>query len=504
LHTFVSGLFLKAIMGITKKQLDLIVCGIILIATLPLNPFFCGNQNTYFLKGFYQAGYLQEDWLAGCISTATEFDAIVAFILKYFPKYYALFFQMLFAGFYAVFIYFLYRIIAYFTTRTKAILAILLTSLLFFSETFYYLFFFTKIPPSLAYIPYTGVAGFSLINYLQPSTFGILLIPAIYFYLLRKYLLTSFLVLVTCLFHTTYMLLGGLMLLLVIYELFIEKNWKALGKILLVIIPFSIIIFLQLLPFINADVVIALEGKRILIEERSPHHHVVSKWVSENKSDWIRIVILLVAGFIFPNRLKKLFLFTAGVALTLTIIQYLTNNATLSLASPWRMASIWMPVCSSFLILWILEKYHSANNHKYWVALASILFFMAMYIKWFSKDNHLTLPKLAAIENLEGTLLIPPKGDWGERSENVRLNYLKPVFVDEKSHPYDPESVIQWKERMDLAKQFYATPNQKTLDAILAKQKINAIIWPEELAYKPVITHLSVIKSNGFYIYKIS
>jgi hypothetical protein len=490
-------------MGITQKQEDLIICGIILIATLPLNPFFCSNQNTYFLKGFYLAGYLQEDWLAGCISTATEFDAIVAFVLNYFPENYALVFQMLFAGFYGVFIYFLYRIISYFTTRTKAILTILLTSLLFFSEIFFYLFSFTKIPPSVAYIPYTGVAGFNLVSYLQPSTFGILLLPAIYFYLNRKYLISSFLIMFTCLFHTTYILFGGLTLLLVIHELALDKDWKALGKNLLVIVPFSIVIYLQLLPFIDADTVIAEEGKRILIEERSPHHHIVSKWMSENKSDWVRILVLYLGGFILPNRLKKLFLFTAGIALLLTIIQYLTNNATLALASPWRMAVIWMPVCSSLLMLWIPEKFHDAQNHKYWILFAFILFCMAIYVKWFSKDNYLTLPKVAAIERLEGTLLIPPTGDWGERSENVRLNYLLPVFVDEKSHPYDPVSVIQWKERMNLANQFYATPNQTTLDAIQAKQKINAIIWPEELPYKPTIDHLSVQQSIGFEIYKI-
>lgn len=490
-------------MEILKKYVGIILCLLLLLATMPLNPFFCHNQNTYFLKGFYQAGFLQEDWLASCVSTATEFDAIVSFVIQCFPEKNALVFQLLFAIFYFVFLYFLYKIIEKFTTPSIAVFTISLTSLLCFSESFYYLLSYTSITPYVSYIPYTGLAGFSLVSYLQPSTFGILLIPAIFYYLNHKYFIATFLIMVTCLFHTTYILFGGLTLIMIIYELIQEKNWDRLIINSLVIIPFSIIIFIQLLPFVISEPTINTEGKRILIEEISPQHHIVSKWIIENRSDWIRILLLCVGGLIFPNRLKKLFMITAGGALLLTIIQHLTLNATLSIASPWRMSVIWIPISSAFLFLFLVERYLKLFNAKFLVLTAVILFSGAVYVKWFSKDVTLVLPKVSAISNLEGALLIPPRGEWGERPENVRLNYLLPVFVDAKSHPYDPKGLIEWNERMDLTEQFYNHPNQQNLQAILDKEEINYIIWPEKLPYKPMIDIQSSLTFMTFSIYEI-
>lgn len=494
----------KIEMKVLKKYGGIIVCLLLLVATLPLNPFFCHNQNTYFLKGFYQAGFLQEDWLASCLSTATEFDAIVSFVVKYFPENYALIFQFLFAIFYFVFVYFLYKIIENFSNPTIAVFTISLTSLLCFSETFYYLLSHTSIAPYVAYIPYTGLAGFSLVSYLQPSTFGILLIPTIFNYINRKYVIASFLIMVTCLFHTTYILFGGLTIVLIFYELIQEKKWDRLIMNSLVIFPFSIIIFVQLLPFIISEPSVDVEGKRILIEEISPQHHIVSKWVVENRSDWIRIILLCIGGLIFPKRLKKLFLITAGGALLLTIGQHLTLNATLSIVSPWRMSVIWIPICSAFIFLFLVEEYLKLFRSKSLVLIAVILFSGAVYVKWFSKDVKLTLPRLSAISSLEGALLIPPRDDWGERSQNIRLNYLSPVFVDAKSHPYDPKGLIEWKDRIDLAEQFYDHPSKKNLQAILNREEINYIIWPEKLHYKPMLGVQPKSTSKAFSIYEIT
>lgn len=487
-----------------KKNLDWLTICLLLPLTVIKTPFYVHNQNTYFVKGFFKAGFLQNDWLANCRSTTTEFDAFVEAIVRFLPTYAELIFGLTHLACFFIFLFFLFKLVNLYSTKEVARLTIVIASLLCFSGLFAPLLNYLGLPESIWKISYSGLAGHGMMSYLKPSIIGVLLFPALYHAGKKNYLMSSVLLMLTALVHSSYLLFSALLAAYLLFELYRNKNTKELVYSFAIMAVFGLLILWQIKDFIfSSDPTLAKEAQRIIIEERSPHHHIISQWI-KNPGDWIRIIWLLLGIWVIPGRLKKIYLTIAGGAFVLTLIQFFTNSYTLSLASPWRLSVVLIPLVSVFFVFRLLQWLSSFISVKTLWGCTVILVVTTAIVKYQGQDASLRSPKIDALTELDGRLLIPPKGNWGEKSENVRLNYLIPIFVDHKSNPYAPEEVIEWDKRIKLANEFYENPTQNNLSLITKKETINYVIWPDYLKVEPLFKFKIKRPSEGFTIYQLT
>ncbi len=180
------------------------------------------------------------------------------------------------------------------------------------------------------------------------------------------------------------------------------------------------------------------------------------------------------------RRLRAVTLTAATLALALTVIQLWTGSEALGLMFPWR-ASVWLvPAATAVIVgrgIGFLSLFVGArlNERRSRALSRSLVLCSAVFVM------------VASVEGIRGTVrsahqgpLRPPIYDFINETAEPGLTYLvplgfegfrletgEPVFVDWKSHPYRDDELVEWFDRVKLARTFYsASSDDVALEAL--------------------------------------
>jgi len=476
-------------------------------------PLFSSNQNTYFLQGLAQAGYghLSADWLANQTDLITLFSSMVALVHAHCGDW---MFHVLFLVLATTYAASLCAIVAYvFGAQwrwTQTTLFLFLLTLLHcawvltpIADVFPALRYGVQLIQKIAGLSVNGVAGQTILRPIfQPSTFGVLILTGMACFLYRHELACVLCILLAAAIHPTFILHAGIVtatcMLILISE---RQTGKAIAMGF-----FAVLLVLPVLMHIASVVqstspALHAEAQDILVNERIPHHAKIATWFSISA---VLKIAIIAAGVAVSFRNKRAFLFLLICALTsilLSLLQWVTGSASLALLFPWRLSTWLVPASMAILvgdgvilIVRLLEvKVPAAKQQLVRTSIVGVSIALIASISFLGAkktiDGGLATPpydvaSYAKAHALAGqTYLIPLK------YENFRLAAGMPVFIDWKSHPFRDEEVMEWHNRILLARAFYRA---KTSDG--AAQALAAI------EAHAAITHI-IVKAGQEYLF---
>jgi len=463
-------------------------------------PLFSSNQNTYFLNGLAHAGYgyLSSDWLALQTDHIPVFSYMVSFVHTHGGDW---LFYLLFVGLATAYAVSLSAIAA----RTFSAewrwqhMTVFLFMLMFFHSTWMLTPLAELIPGLQHVIPAiqklidmstSGLAGQSILRpILQPSTFGVLILAGVACFLYRREFLAVACMVLAATVHPTYILHAAILTAACMFVLALEKRIQralAVGVFAtLLVLPVLLYVALVLQPASPAQLA---EAQSILVDERIPHHAKVSAWFSFGA---ILKIAIIVAGIAVSFRHKRLFMvltLCTVTGLALSLLQVMTANTSLALLFPWRLSTWLVPACFaillggvSVLVVRLLQTWVAPGKMQY-VHLGIAGLFITFAVTSGVLGVHKTIDGARATTQNDvvfyarthaqpaQTYLIPLK------YENFRLASGVPVFIDWKSHPYRDVEVIEWHDRVALAKAFYQAESSEAAAGALAAIQLKASI----------------------------
>ena len=335
---------------------------------------------------------------------------------------------------------------------------------------------------------FSGVAGQSSIDAgYQPASFGILFFIGIYFFLRGKNYLSILLICLGASFHPTYVLHSGFLVLGILgYNLYSKKYLdflKILISYSLLILPITLFIILN---FFTIDKNLILIGQEILLE-RIPHHANIYYWLTYK--DTFFLLAYFYALYLIRNNNRFFIFFTIfGLCpIFLSLTQYLININSLALAFPWRSSVFIAPISTTIILSYFLEKIKldelKLKIISYFLIIFTGTFFFikSHYIKDQNNEfkNKLILTKEIKknYDSIE-RILIPTQLHY------IRMNSGLPIFIDWKHHAFRYDQIIEWKQRVNLADDFYNSKyeNEKLLklQKILKIENISHILIKKE------------------------
>jgi hypothetical protein len=457
-----------------KRLVSVILWGVLFTLAYGQSPLYTSNQNQYFLHGFAQAGieYLSQDWLANTLDPTPVFSKVIEFNARY------LAWPPVFYGYYAllasIYIFSLFGILRqvfphedFPIQKRWFYLSVLL---LVHSAALRYLVV-RIFDPDWAYLLDGGVAGQRLLgSVFQPSTFGVLLLLSIYFYLKGNLLGAVASLVLAPTFHPTYLLSAGVLTLVYMGGLYFER--KTLrpplvlgGAALLAVLPTLI---LSWTTFTGSDPQITARSREILVNFRIPHHAIPAEWL--DGSVLIKAAALLGATFLIrKTRLFHLIFWPLLVATLGTLLQVWTESHVLALLFPWRISTWLVPLSVGVVIFWVLEIFWPWLNRRISAPVlitGSVILAVALAATGFYKTsldhtekvNSSDRPMYAFIESYKSpgdVYLIPID------MQDFRLETGAPAYVEFKSIPYKDNDVIEWYRRINAAGNLYRAPTKR-------------------------------------------
>lgn len=327
---------------------------------------------------------------------------------------------------------------------------------------------------------FSGVAGQSVINAsYQPASFGIFFFVGIYFFLKDKFILSILFICLAASFHPTYVLHSGFLVLGILTSLLKLKKYSNFFKILflymILILPITIFIISN---FMLIDNQLAEIGKKIMYD-RIPHHADIHYWLSYK--DILFLLSYFISLYLIRNNQKFfiLFLVFGLCSISLSIVQYFLDNNSLALTFPWRSSVFIAPISLIIIISFLITKINQTSKRLNIFAYSLIILisvFFTVKSHYFKNLNSKFNEKLKLAYSIKRNsdsierLLIP-----------VNLSYVRmysglPIFVDWKHPAFRYDQIINWKKRLDLAKEFYSVETIDKQLVILRKiQKIENI-----------------------------
>ena len=193
----------------------LTMCGLALLFGLAYaqSPLYTSNQNQYFLHGLAAAGFgnLDQDWLANTLDPTPVFSQLIRLTFPIplsefiFYSYY-----MVLMGIYILSLVGIARII--FNLQRRAALAIFVTTVIAIHSAALRFLLSRGVGDIWTYVLEGGVAGQRVLGVVfQPSTFGVLLVLSIYFFLKDRLLMAVIAAVLATYFHPTYLLSAGIL-----------------------------------------------------------------------------------------------------------------------------------------------------------------------------------------------------------------------------------------------------------------------------------------------------
>jgi len=331
---------------------------------------------------------------------------------------------------------------------------------------------------------FSGVAGQSVIDAgYQPASYGVLFFIGIYFFLIEKNFLCILFICLGASFHPTYVLHSGFLLLGILGYNFWSKKYLNCLKIVIIysLLIFPITLFI-ILNFLIIDKNLILIGQKILLE-RIPHHADIHHWLTYK--DTFFFLTYFYSLYLIKNNNRFLIFFTifGFCPILLSITQYFFSINSLALAFPWRSSVFITPISTIIILSHFLEKIKLEEFRLKLVSYSLILltsaffFIKSHYIKDLNNNfkNKLVLTQeIKKNFDLIDRILIPT------HLYHVRMNSGLPIFIDWKHHAFRYDQIIEWKQRLILANEFYTSNSDnekfKKLKKIQEIEKISHIL----------------------------
>jgi len=383
-----------------RNLVFLIVWVVIFTLAYAQSPLYTSNQNQYFLHGLANAGFgqLNEDWLANTLDPTPVFSKFIEIswqVLPWRPIFY-IYFGIL-AG---VFLYSMLGItdLIWRLGESRPQKWLYLTALIaLFSAGQRYLTA-RLLGVDWEFLFDGGVAGQRLLGtVLQPSTFGVFLILSIYQFLRGKRGWAIVCLLIATTFHPTYLLSAGVLTAVYMGVTFWETKKAGPPLVLGVgaLIGVSPILWSTLVTFGGSKPMLAAQARRILVAFRIPHHAVVTEWFDASvlvKLGFVGLGLILLwkeNSASPPSRppngrkidpkfnLFHIILWPFVVAISLTVIQVLSDHVILALLFPWRLSTWLVPLSVSlitgWLVHWSFGRFQLARYSNWIMALSTIV-----------------------------------------------------------------------------------------------------------------------------------
>ena len=433
-------------------------------------PLFSSNQNQYFLHGLARAGFgfLNLDWLSNTVDPTPVFSLLVQATYRALPlvAFYA--WALLLFG---VYLYSLEGVASSaFHLRAdplkhRVFLALFVAV---HAASFRYLLFKT-LGDSWSYTFEAGFAGQRLLGpVLEPSMFGVLLLLSVHLASLGRYSQSVLAAVLAATFHPTYLLSAGLLILAYMIVQWSEgarrQSLMTAGLALLLVLPILVYTAAQ---FATPSAASLRQAQAILVRTRIPHHTLIEVWWNSS----VVVQVLIVAAGIAIARKTRIFIVMAtlaGAVAVLTLAQVTTGSMALALIFPWRPSTLLVPLGTTLLLghgveaVWRSRKAGalSAGPVRDLINRGSITLTLLLVIAGMVKfriDLQQTAsssaqPVLEFVDRSKqkGEIyLIPPQ------LQDFRIATGAPALVDFKSIPYRAKEVIEWYDRLLLARAFY-------------------------------------------------
>ena len=421
-------------------------------------PLYSTNQNTYFLHGLAQSGFghLANDWLAHTADAVPVFSALVRLTAGAWPPLFHLYTCVLF-GIYLLGLLGIARqaLAIRESSRTEWILAVVLVAL---HSGLLGIASERALGWNLPRLFERGLADQYLLGpVLQPSNFGVLLIAAIVAAARERRTLAIVCLGLAATFHPTYLLIVGVLALTTVgVALRAGRGAGAAMKpgllAAVLLLPITAYVLLEFPPSAAHAAV-----SEILVKVRLPHHADIAQWFGPASVFQILLMgagLLLARGTaLFPYLIWP---FIAGAVLTL--VQVVTQSASLALLFPWRFSVVLVPVSTTLvvgrLLIWARDRIPRrwlAPPRLAQAAVAAALILLAAsglagtavrFRSAVAPGDRALFDAVRASGGANDLYLIPTT------MEDFRLRAGVPVFVDEKNHPFRDADVMEWWQRI--------------------------------------------------------
>jgi hypothetical protein len=453
---------------------------------------FHSNQNTYFPQGMLLGGsdFLQHDWFASTRPAHIAFTYLIALLSR-------LGILVIGTNILAIILIFALGLAAWILVREvyRSLSGRLTTSVCFDRTIIFITCYFLALNMqtgdtsylfmhTLTSIPnwdplntfFTnfwvsdGLAGQRIFSaYFQPSEFGILLLLAVGMLLLHRKWLAVALLVIASTFHFSYTIHSGALVVFVAAHLIYQQQRSEAIKIVLVFMIGMLPAIIYATSFIGDPQ--SATSAAILVHMRQPHHAIPSHWwdAKDVHDTVIMAIASLIAIWKLPGVLR--WIMPLGFAYTClgVLIGALVSNDMLALLYPWRGSTYLYPL-SVFIVSTTFINYaakllerlspYTLKAAQVLVALLAtnilLLEALALTQRDFS-DTPSTGSTLIQAHTQPSDIIMVPV-NW----QNSRLDASRSIFVDRKSHPYQPTEVIEWWRRIEIAERFVETPDERT------------------------------------------
>ena len=427
-----------------------IFLSLIFVLTIQIFDPFRGNAAhlIHSIK-YFDTNKLENDWIANQAHHLPVFVKFNYFLIKFFSSKIIYFMHGVLLALCALYLFLISKnLFPKLESRNLTIIWFAFFIILFHENSFF-----------------SGVAGQSVIDIgYQPASFGILFFIGIYYFLIKKYFLCTLLVCLGASFHPTYVLHSGFLVLGVLSYLILSKNYQNFFKTLIIysilILPITLFIIIN---FLTIDKNLIALGQEILLD-RIPHHADIRYWLSYK--DLFFFITYIYALYIVRNKQFFIFFLIFGTCpILLSLIQYFLDVNSIALAFPWRSSVFITPISSVIIFSSWIEKI-KLDTHKLKIISFSLLLLTSTFFfikSHFIKDlNGEFTKKLILSKKIKNNfdsierILIPTNLDY------IRMYTGLPIFINWKHHAFRFDQLIEWRQRMDLADEFYSNTNKET------------------------------------------
>ncbi len=420
---------------------------VVAVAVDPIRPLFFANQHTYFLHGWADAGIggLAHDAVARSADPTPVFSWLVTAVTDTRQLWV---FQLIHLATVAALAVSLVAIASTLVPMSQRA-ALGTAAVIGLAQS--------ALPTSLT--PWKGVANQSLLDgYLQPSSFGVLLVAAVAVFLRSRSPWAMLVAAPAAWLHPTYAVsvaVFGTAAAGYLWRVCRDRKGALIAGAVLVSTMAPVLFYVRA-TFIGSPTDMAASNM-LLAVVRIPHHALPGQWCGKVTV----VTLMLVAASLWIIR-DKAFRTIIGSAATVGIVgavaQVVTGSAQLALLFPWRV-SVWVAPVAAVALLASAAAYvgraRSGAQHQEVTILLAVAAIALTVIGAAVKTSKWRAPPPAyeaavrfiqtATPTDEVVLVDPMLG------EDVRTLTQRALYADWKTHPYLAADVRAWYARVQAA-----------------------------------------------------
>jgi hypothetical protein len=459
--------------GSLSKQSFSNIFSAALALAYPQQPLYSSNQNTYLIHVVkHLPGYqLTGDWFAQTVDSFPLFTSATSAVVALLGESAS---HLLYVGLLFIFFRSLLEVLLLATPSRKSEIdktkhfASCSAALFLLYCSPYLLKLLAKVLPFSTKLYFVhglftgGLAGQYITGSIyQPSVYGILLIASLALWMRQKVLASVALLGLTPLFHASYIISSLAMSLGYFLSMTSAGVRKAVAPALLYVFLVSIFVATNFDRIFSESTKEAVEiAQSILFDFRIPHHSNPSRWFGPGS---LVQCGLMLAGVFMVRRTRAFMPILLLFILTVfgTILTTLLGSKGLALLFPWRSSVVLIPLSSALILSDFTYRFPGFRGiplkplKGFLALIVSVIMFFGIFNAFnYLRNGDLALSPLYSSmrkQYVEGDVFLINPG-----LQNARMASGVPVYVDFKSHPYRPEELIEWKRRIDNARNLYS------------------------------------------------